>query len=237
MLPDFSTSSRPDSVNPLIVDEGNRFMQRVYFWMFSALVVSGGVAAYTVYDPRLYLFVYENGMFNILLLIELGIVITLSFLIHKMNAMMAMIAFFAYAVTTGLTLSVIFLLYQMNSIVTIFFVTASIFGIMSFYGYKTNRDLTTMGNIAIMWLIGIIIASLVNLFLKNSMADFVISVIGVFVFVALTAYDTQKIKAMNTIGNEGSDEDKKEAIMWALTLYLDFINLFLKLLQLFGKRK
>ena len=150
MLPDFSTSSRPDSVNPLIVDEGNRFMQRVYFWMFSALVVSGGVAAYTVYDPRLYLFVYENGMFNILLLIELGIVITLSFLIHKMNAMMAMIAFFAYAVTTGLTLSVIFLLYQMNSIVTIFFVTASIFGIMSFYGYKTNRDLTTMGNIAIM---------------------------------------------------------------------------------------
>ena len=115
-----------------------------------SLVVSGGVAAYTVYDPRLYLFVYENGMFNILLLIELGIVITLSFLIHKMNAMMAMIAFFAYAVTTGLTLSVIFLLYQMNSIVTIFFVTASIFGIMSFYGYKTNRDLTTMGNIAIM---------------------------------------------------------------------------------------
>ena len=150
---------------------------------------------------------------------------------------MAITLFVLYSIVTGLTLSVIFLVYQMGSIVSIFGVTALIFAAMSIYGYTTQKDLTGIGTMALFGLFGIIIASVINLFLGNTVADTIISIIGVIVFIALTAYDTQKIKEMNVLGNEGTDDDKKEAIMGALTLYLDFINLFLKLLSLFGKRK
>ena len=150
-----------------------------------------------------------------------------------MNALTAMLLFILYAFMTGLTLSVIFLVYQLGSIVTIFGVTALIFGAMSLYGYQTKRDLTGIGTMAIFGLFGIVIAGLVNLFFQSSLANFIISAIGVVVFIGLTAYDTQKIKSMNIIGNEGTDEDRKEAIIGALTLYLDFINLFLDLLSLF----
>ena len=172
-----------------------------------------------------------------LLLAELALVFGLSWLIKKMNALTATIMFILYSFLTGLTLSVIFLVYQLGSIVSIFGVTAGIFAAMSAYGYYTKRDLTGIGTLAIFGLFGIVIAGIINLFIQNSMTDFVINVIGVVVFIALTAYDTQKIKTMNVIGNEGTDDDKKEAIMGALTLYLDFINLFLKLLSLFGKRR
>jgi uncharacterized protein len=171
------------------------------------------------------------------MLVELGLVIGLSWGIHKMNAITAIILFVLYSIITGLTLSVIFLVYQLGSIVSIFGVTAVIFAAMSLYGYTTKKDLTGIGTMALFGLLGIIVASLVNLWLKNSMADMIISIIGVVIFVALTAYDTQKIKNMNILGNEGTEEDTKEAVIGALTLYLDFINLFLKLLSLFGKRK
>lgn len=172
-----------------------------------------------------------------LLLAELALVFGLSWLIKKMNSLTATIMFILYSFVTGLTLSVIFLVYQLGSIVSIFGVTAVIFTIMSIYGYYTKRDLTGIGTLAFFGLIGIIIAGIVNLFVQNTLADFIISAIGVVVFIALTAYDTQKIKSMNILGNEGTEEDKKEVIMGALTLYLDFINLFLKLLRLFGKRR
>jgi FtsH-binding integral membrane protein len=147
------------------------------------------------------------------------------------------VAFIIYSIVSGLTLSVIFLVYTIASIIATFFITAGVFGAMSAYGYFTKRDLTTMGNLLIMALLGLIIASVVNLFYFNSLLDWVITYAGVVIFVGLTAYDTQKIKNGNIIGNAGTDEDKKEAIMGALTLYLDFINLFLKLLRIFGKKK
>lgn len=239
------TLRAPDTYSPpeiptigiSLASETDRFMQRVYAWMAFALVVSWGVAFYISNDLTLVNLIFDTGLFMPLIFVELGLVLGLSWLIQKMNATLAMILFILYAVVTGLTLSVIFLVYQLGSIVSIFGVTALIFAAMSAYGYSTKRDLTGIGTLAIFGLFGIVIAWLINLFLQNTLADFIISIVGVVVFIALTAYDTQKIKAMNIIGNEGTDEDKKEAIMGALTLYLDFINLFLKLLSLFGKKK
>ncbi len=228
-------ASMPAASNP--AGEMQRFMQHVYGWMAFALVVSGGIAYYVVHDIVLLTWIFEKGLFMPLLLVELGLVFGLSWFLQKMSALTATIMFILYSFVTGLTLSVIFLVYQLGSIVSIFGVTAVIFTAMSVYGYYTKRDLTGIGTLAFFGLIGIIIAGLVNLFVQNTMADFIISAVGVIVFIALTAYDTQKIKALNIIGNEGTEEDKKEVIMGALTLYLDFINLFLKLLRLFGKRR
>lgn len=225
-----SLSSGPEA-------ETNRFMQKVYGWMAFALLISGGVAYYVSTDSNLLKMILDSGLFTPLLFLELGLVIGLSWLIKKMNATTAIVLFIAYSFLTGLTLSVIFLVYELGSIVSIFGVTALIFAAMSLYGYTTQKDLTGIGTMAIFGLFGIVIASIVNLFLGNTMVDTVISAIGVIVFIALTAYDTQKIRTMNVIGNEGTDDDKKEAIMGALTLYLDFINLFLDLLSLFGKKK
>jgi FtsH-binding integral membrane protein len=154
-----------------------------------------------------------------------------------MSAQRATIVFILYSVLNGLTLSIIFLIYTTGSIASTFFVTAGTFAVMSAYGYLTKSDLSKWGNILFMGLIGIIIASIVNYFMQSETLYAIITYIGVLIFVALTAYDTQKIKTMNIIGNEGTDEDKKEAIMGALTLYLDFINLFLYLLRLLGRRR
>ncbi len=218
-------------------DETNRFMQRVYAWMAAALIVSGWTAFYVSTNEFLIQKIFESGLFFPLILVELGLVIVLSWLIKKINAITAMVLFALYSFTTGLTLSVIFLVYQLGSIVSVFGISALIFAAMSIYGYTTKKDLTGIGTMAIFGLIGIIIAAIVNLFLQNTMFDMIISIIGVIVFIALTAYDTQKIKEMNIIGNEWSEEDTKEAVVGALTLYLDFINLFLKLLSLFGSKK
>ena len=224
--------------NELSVEsETNRFMQRVYAWMAFALVVSGGIAFYVSTDLRLIYMIFMNWLFLPLILVELWLVIGLSWMIKKMNAITAMILFVLYSVLTGLTLSVIFLVYELGSIVSVFGIASLIFAAMSIYGYTTKKDLTGIGTIAIFGLIGIIIAGIVNIFLQNSVFQTIISIIGVIVFIALTAYDTQKIKSMNIIGNEWTEEDTKEAIIGALTLYLDFINLFLKLLSLFGSRK
>lgn len=145
--------------------------------------------------------------------------------------------FLLYCLTTGITLASIFLVYTMSSIGNVFFITAGMFGFMSLYGFFTHDDLSSFGHIGLMGLVGIIIASIINLWIRNSQFDLIISCISIMIFTALTAYDTQRIKAMNIIGNEGSEEDTKESIMGALTLYLDFINIFIQLLRLFGKRR
>jgi FtsH-binding integral membrane protein len=154
-----------------------------------------------------------------------------------MSVNTAMLIFFLYAALNGLTFSLIFLIYTAESIASTFFVTAGTFAVMSIYGYTTKSDLSRWGNLLFMGLIGLLIASVANWFLESTTLYWITTYIGVILFVALTAYDTQKIKATNIIGNEGSDEDSKEAIMGALTLYLDFINLFLFLLRIFGRKK
>jgi hypothetical protein len=145
--------------------------------------------------------------------------------------------FVLYATLTGITFSAIFLMYTESSIASTFLVTAGTFAAMSFYGYTTKKDLTSWGSFLFMGLMGIIIASVVNMFLQSSAMYWVITYAGVLIFVGLTAYDTQKIKEMNILGNEGTEEDTKEAIRGALSLYLDFINLFLMLLRIMGTRR
>lgn len=218
--------------------ENARFIQKVYSWMTIGLLLTAIVAYFVSVTPEARNLIFSSRwVFYALLIAELGAVIYLSAMISKMRASTATFVFLGYSVLSGVTFSAIFLAFTLSSIGMTFAITAGMFGIMSLYGYVTKTDLTTVGNIAFMGLIGIILASLVNLFFQNSTADWIITYVGIIVFVALTAYDTQKIKQYNIIGNEGTEEDHKESIMGALTLYLDFVNLFLKLLNLFGKRR
>lgn len=218
--------------------ETQRFFRNVFSWMFLGLTFSGLTAYFTAQSELLLAIIFSTSFIFIgLLIFELVLVIALAALIKKVSASVATLLFLLYSFVTGLTLSVIFLLYELASIYTIFFITAGMFGVMSFIGYTTKTDLTKFGPILFMGLIGIIIGSVVNIFMRNTMFDFIITVIGVLIFTGLTAYDIQRIKKMNILGNEGTDEDRKEAIRGALTLYLDFINLFLRLLRLGGKRK
>lgn len=214
------------------------FITKVYGWMTVALITTGLLSYYVIATPGLLATIIKNPIvFYGLIFGELGLVIGLSAAIQRMSAMVATGCFFLYAALTGVTISVIFVAYTRESIATTFFITAGTFGAMSFYGYVTKRDLTKVGQLAIMALIGIIIASVVNMFFKSSAIAMVTSYIGVIVFVALTAYDTQKIKQMGPAFKAGSEEERKGAIMGALALYLDFINLFLMLLRIFGRRR
>lgn len=238
-MPRVKIYNENDPNSPLTIDEETKtFFQKVYAWMALGLFISG-VTAYATYaiPALMHVIIFNQAVFFLLIGTELILVITLAWLVNKISAEVAVLLFLLYCFTTGLTLSVIFLVYQMSSIGSMFLISAGMFGAVSAYGYYTKKDLTTMGNILFMALLGIIIASVVNLFIWSSMLDFIISIIGVIVFTGLTAYDTQKIKQKNTIGNNGTPEDLKESIIGALTLYLDFINLFLKMLRLFGKRK
>lgn len=220
------------------IAETKRFFVRVYGWMTLALIITGLTAFKTAASPQVIQFIFGTRfVFYGLLISELILVGTLAGAIHKMTAVTATIIFALYSVLNGLTLASIFFLFTAESIANVFFIAAGTFAAMSAYGYLTNKDLSKMGNIMIMALIGLIIASVVNIFLKSEMLYWISSYVGVLIFVGLIAYDTQKLKKMNVIGNEGTDEDKKEAIIGALTLYLDFINLFLFLLRIFGRRK
>lgn len=225
-------------VDPRTNKEHTDFITKVYGWMTLALSISGVAAILVGFNPSLTSLVIGNSwIFYSLLIVQILLVLYLSFFVKRISAMWASVVFLGYSLLTGTTLSVIFLVYTTASIVATFFITAGVFGAMSAYGYFTKRDLATIGNLLLMGLLGLIIASVVNLFFFNQTLDWIITYAGVLIFVGLTAYDTQKIKNGNIIGNAGTDEDKKEAIMGALTLYLDFINLFLKLLRIFGKRK
>ena len=201
-------------------------------------MVTGLVSIWTASTPTLVEIIFGNPIiFFGLFVAEFLCVAYLAAAVEKISSQTATIILIGYAALNGLTFSALFLIYTSESIAITFFITAGTFGIMSIYGYYTKKDLTTIGNIAFMAVIGLIIASVVNIFFYNETLYWITTYVGILIFVTLTAYDTQKIKKMNIIGNEGTEEDKKEAIMGALTLYLDFINLFLYLLRIFGQKK
>jgi FtsH-binding integral membrane protein len=218
------------------IDLGLRqYMLSVYNYMASGLALTG-IVAYAAAASGFYASIAHTPLFWVILLAPLGIVFWLSMGIQRMNAGTAQALFWIYAALMGLSLAGIFLVYTGASIARVFFITGGTFAAMSLYGYTTKRDLTQFGSFLIMGLIGIIIASLVNIFIASSALQFAISVIGVLVFVGLTAWDTQRIKEMYVASDDGQVASKK-AVMGALQLYLDFINLFVMLLQLFGQRR
>ncbi|HLP52056.1 MAG TPA: Bax inhibitor-1/YccA family protein [Chitinophagales bacterium] len=218
--------------------EQARFIAKVYGWMAGALAITALVAMWVVSTPAVLEFIFGNRfVFMGLIIVELICVGALVGAIDSFSPQTATAVFIGYAVLNGLTLSAVFLAYTSASIVSTFFVTATTFGIMSTYGYFTKKDLTSIGNLCFMALIGLIIASLVNMFLQNEIIYWVTTFIGIIIFVGLIAYDTQKIKAMYQSGRIEGDNVRKGAILGALSLYLDFINLFLMLLRLFGRKK
>jgi len=221
-----------------IQKEQASFITKVYGWMCGALMVTGLVSMWTASTPALVEIIFGNSIiFFGLIIAEFLCVAYLAAAVEKISSQTATIILIGYAALNGLTLSALFLIYTSESIAITFFITAGTFGIMSIYGYYTKKDLTTIGNIAFMAMFGLIIASVVNIFFYNETLYWITTYAGILIFVTLTAYHTQKIKKMNIIGNEGTEEDKKEAIMGALTLYLDFIILFLYLLRIFGRKK
>ena len=233
-----------------VTDEGLRaYMLKVYNYMATGILMTGIIALITfkmsvVTDSSGSIVgltqvgnaIYMSGLKWLVMLAPLGIVFYMSFGINKMSAAKAQTTFWIFAALMGLSLSSILLVYTGMSITRVFFICSATFGAMSVYGYTTKRDLTKLGSFLMMGLIGIIIASIVNIFMKSSMMYFVISILGVLIFVGLTAYDTQKIKNMYAASDTGELMGKK-AVMGALTLYLDFINLFIMLLRLFGQRR
>jgi FtsH-binding integral membrane protein len=209
--------------------------------MTTGLCLTGAVAWFIGQDESLAVRVVTNrALFWGLIIAQLGAVVVLAGLMKRLSATTAAGIYFAYAGLTGMTLSVIFLAYTASSIFQVFGVTAFSFAGLSGYGYVAKRDLGPIGAFCTMGLFGLVGYGLLALFFPSRMssqASFIYSICGLVIFAGLTAYDTQKIKAMNVIGNEGTDDDRKEAIFGALTLYLDFINLFLNLLRLMGRRK
>ena len=223
---------------PTVVLHERTFVSKVYGWMAIALVITAFVAmAVASSEAAAKLILANRGLFYGLLIGEVVLVIALTAAIGRMSATTATVVFVIYAAANGVTLSLIFLVFTAESIASTFFVTGGTFGAMSLYGYYTKRDLTSIGNLCFMALIGLIIASLVNLFLMNPMLYWVTTYVGILIFVGLTAYDTQKIKRIAMAGIEEGDAAQKGAILGALALYLDFINLFLLFLRLFGRRR
>jgi len=219
------------------IDVGLReYMLRVYNYMAIGLAITGLVAFSAAQSIDLMQAIHGTGLRWVVMLAPLGFVLFISARIHAMKASTAQTVFWVYSALMGLSLSYIFLAYTGASIARVFFITAGTFAGMSLYGYTTKRDLSGFRSFLFMGLIGIIIASIVNIFLNSSALHFTISVIGVLVFVGLTAYDTQSIKSMYS-ELDGSEVAGKKAIMGALRLYLDFINLFIMLLSLFGSRE
>ncbi|EJL53871.1 MULTISPECIES: Bax inhibitor-1/YccA family protein [unclassified Rhizobium] len=227
-----------------MIDQGLRsYMLKVYNLMALGLAITG-VAAYlgfnfAVQDGQLTQFgvlLFQSPLRWVVILAPLAAVFFLSFRINRMSVAAAQTTFWVYAALVGLSLASIFLVYTQSSITQTFFVTAASFGALSLYGYTTKRDLSAMGSFLIMGLFGLIIASIVNIFLASSALQFAVSVIGVLIFAGLTAYDTQRIKELYYEA-DGAEVAGRKAIMGALTLYLDFINLFMFLLQFMGDRK
>ncbi|MCG2754466.1 MAG: Bax inhibitor-1/YccA family protein [Desulfobacteraceae bacterium] len=218
----------------------NEFIRSVYNWMAIGLGLTGFIAFYVSSSPNLIKLIYGNQLLFFGLIIgELALVFYLSARVQKIQASTATALFILYAALNGATLSIIFLIYTSASITSTFFICAATFVACSIYGMVTKRDLTSLGGFLTMGLIGIIIASVVNMFIRSSGMNLIISYIGVFVFVGLTAYDTQKLKSMAISQPAGLEAGvvRKGAIMGALALYLDFINLFLMLLRILGNRR
>lgn len=214
------------------------FMHMVFGWMSLGLLVTGACGAYMASDPRMIVnLVHTPVLFYGIMIAELGLVLVLSAWVSKMDVSTAKFAFLFYAALTGVSMSVVYLVYTSESIASTFFLTGGLFGIMSAYGYMTKTDLTTLGNLCFMGLIGLILASVVNIWLHSPAIMWATTYIGILIFTGLTAYDSQKIKAMYDASSDGTDIETKSAILGALALYLDFINLFLSLLRATGRRR
>lgn len=211
-----------------------KFMSNVYAWMAMGILLTAISALITVKTGLIISIVKNQLLFYALILGELGMVFFLSARLWKMSIQSATASYFAYSILNGITLSTIFLAFAKSSIASVFFITAGMFAAMSLYGMTTKTDLTKWSKTLFMALIGIVIASVVNIFLKNNMMDWIISYAGVILFSALTAYDTNKLKNLYLANNFTAESSKKMAIFGALQLYLDFINLFLFLLRIFG---
>lgn len=232
----------PIVLGPEGVASVRTFMANVFSYMTMALVISGVMAWWFGNDltKLQYLIDFNTGSHTILgwvvMFAPLALVFVMGGMVNRMSAMAMLITFIAFSLIMGISLSYIFLIYSLASIANVFFITAAVFGVMAIAGYTTKTDLTKLGSILMIGLIGIVIASLVNLFMKSDTMSYVVSIIGVVVFTGLTAYDTQKLKRMGEQVATGSETAQKMALMGALSLYLDFINLFLMLLRLFGRR-
>lgn len=212
----------------------NALIRQVYGWMAVGLGITAIVSLVTVSSPALLQAVFGNRfVFFGLILAELGLVMALSAAMGRISAGTATAMFAGYSALNGVTLSVVFLAYTAESVTSTFFITAGTFGAMSVFGLTTRRDLTSWGSFLFMGLIGVVLASVVNMFTQSDAASWVISAVGVLVFTGLAAYDTWKLKMMASSGME----PRKMAILGALTLYLDFVNLFLMLLRLLGRRR
>lgn len=219
------------------IDEGLRtFMLRVYSFMALGLGLTGTVGYIVASNPQLMHAVHGSGLSLLFMLAPIGLVMFLSMRMNKIEASTAQTLFWVFSALMGVSLSIVFAVYTGSSIAQMFFVTASVFGSMSLYGYTTKKDLTSMGSFMIMGLYGIILASIVNMFMHSSAMQFMLSVLTVIVFTGLTAYDTQRIKEVYE-ESDGTDVASKKAVFGALMLYMDFINIFLSLLRLFGVRK
>lgn len=214
-------------------------LKNVYLWMTLALGISGVTAIAVANSPQLLELLYGNGLaLFIVFIAQLGLVWLISARISSMSINTATALFIAYSILTGVTLASIFIVFTQESIASVFFISAGTFAAISLYGYTTKRDLSNWRTHLLMGLIGLIIASVVNWFMHSEMLYWIISYVGVLVFVGLTAYDTQKIKQMALVSyNQEGEISQKIALLGALTLYLDFINLFIYLLRIFGRRK
>lgn len=210
-------------------------MRKVYVWMTLALVITGLTAYGIANSPGLFYAIVSNHfLFWGLVIGEFALVLGINSAIHRLSITTATLLFILYSVVNGATLSVIFMVYALTSIANVFFITAGTFAVMAFIGYTTKKDLTSLGKMLFMGLIGIIIATVVNIFLGSSMLNMIVSYVGILVFIGLTAYDSQKIKRLLYTADSTDESAQKIALLGSLTLYLDFINLFLMLLRIFG---
>ncbi|OAT24157.1 Bax inhibitor-1/YccA family protein [Proteus myxofaciens] len=215
------------------------FMAQIYGWMTVGLLLTAFVALYVASSEQLLSLIFSSNItFFGLIIAQLALVFVLSGMVHKMSGALATTLFMLYSALTGVTISSVLIVYTASSVASTFFICAAMFAALSVYGYTTKRSLSGMGSFLFMGLIGIIIASVVNIFMKSSMMSMVISYAGVLIFAGLTAYDTQKLKDMGSQINQDDKENmRRYSIMGALTLYLDFINLFLMLLRILGDRR
>lgn len=213
-------------------------MRKVFIWMALALVITGVTAYGVATTPSLLIAIVTNkALFWGLIIAELALVFAVSGALNRLSLATATLLFVLYSVVNGATLSVIFLAYSMPAIIQTFFITAGTFGVMALVGYTTKTDLTSLGKLLFMALIGLVIATVVNMFVGSTGFDYILSYVGVLIFVGLTAYDTQKIKQMCMQAPDAGEHMQKLALLGALSLYLDFINLFLYLLRIFGNNK
>ncbi len=221
----------------MVQDDTQGFLAKVFGWMFIGLAISGIVAGLIGQSDSMLTDLTESPWLLIgIFVLQIGLVVTISAAINRLSPTLALGLFFLYAATVGITFALVFELYTTQSIFTTFLITSAMFGGVALWGYVTKRDLSTMGTVLFMALIGLILASVVNLFLANEAIYWITTYAGVVIFAGLTAYDMQKIKGFAKAGLEGDAEDRA-AIMGALALYLDFINLFLFLLRIFGQRR